>query len=533
MKKNWLVLLLTAVSILNAHAQNVRTIYLSKKDAQGKYDALHKLKSVATQEKFAADKIDFEAGKNPNIQKTIWRYEALGPAMKSKLEEVFPGIGAWYEQTALEKHIELYSFTIDIGKGITIDEMELTAKAVPPSTVLGQIHYYTVKIQAELFYAENVRIQTYYDKILHLYNSLNQSERDSLIAKKYPALWKEQVTCYYHKQDMRTCTCGGKKQTISEFPECAATKELVLHPESVEAAPATKVLVALNAGNTDIIKEANAQRLNVWGNVTSDIVKELCFLQLATLGEAPMNDQMKINLLDLWDAGEKFQSNGYLKDLGLTRDIIVSLESYYSCVLGLTKVTAHPRAAAPLATKELPAAQICDTVVTKPKPRYAKKVSYTAYSLEKAVTQNLEVELSNRRGLKGTCLSARAINDTTYEVLLNGCDTSRQIFPIGKFEIPEIADFFFYCSNVVSEELSDISAQMPMHFDIIVTGTADILPYAKNEDLAAHRANYIKDNLGDKAVRTAQEITTVGKTGLPAGKRYVSLTFILKTKKTT
>jgi hypothetical protein len=74
---------------------------------------------------------------------------------------------------------------------------------------------------------------------------------------------------------------------------------------------------------------------------------------------------------------------------------------------------------------------------------------------------------------------------------------------------------------------------MPMRFDIIVTGTADVLPYAKNEDLALNRANYIKNNLGDKATRTAQEIITVSKTGLPTGKRYVSLTFILKTKKTT
>lgn len=533
MKKVWSLLLLCTIGIASINAQNVRAIYLSKKDAVSKYEALHKLKAISSQEKFAADKIAFEAGKNPLIQKTIWRYESLGPAMKAKLEEVFPGIGAWYEQTAQEKHIELFTFTTDIGKGITIDEMELTTKAVPPLTVAGQIHYYTVKIQAELFYAENVRIQTYYDKITHLYNSLNQSEKDSLIAKKYPALWKEQVTCYYHKQDMRTCTCGGKKQTIGEFPECTATKELVLHPESVEAAPATKVLVALNAGNTDIFKEANTQRLNVWGNVTSDIVKELCFLQLATLGETPMNDQMKINLLDLWDAGEKFQSNEYLKNLGITRDMVVSLESYYSCVLGLTKVTARPRSAITQSTQPTEKTLARDTVAAIPKPRYAKKVSYTAYSLDKAVTQNLEVELSNRRALKGTCLSARAINDTTYEVMLNGCDTSHQIFPVGQFEIPAIADFFYYCSNVVSEELSDISAQMPMHFSIVVTGTADVLPYAKNEDLALNRAQYIKDNLGDKATNTAQEITTTGKTGLPAGKRYVSLTFILKTKKTT
>jgi hypothetical protein len=527
MKKLWLILLLCTIGAAITNAQNVRAIYLSKKDASGKYAALQKIGSISEQEKFAAEKITFEASKNPTIQKQIWKYEALCPNMKVKLEEVFPGIGVWYEQTAAEKHITLFTFATDIGKGITIDEIEMNVKAVPPTNVLGQIHYYTVKIQGELFYSENVRIQSHYEHIMRLYNSLNKWDQDSLQAKGYTAFWQEQISCYYHKQDMRTCTCGGKKQIISEFPNCTATKELVLHPEFVEPAPATKVLVALNAGNTDIFKEANAQRLNVWGNVTSDIVKELCFLQLATLGEAPMNIQMKINLLDLWDAGEKFQSNGYLKDLGLTKETIVNLESYYACVLGLTKVVARPKS---VITSET---QSSDTGAIQAKPRYGKKVSYTAYSLDKAVTQNLEVELSNRRGLKGTCLSARAINDTTYEVLLNGCDTSHQIFPIGKFEIPAIADFFYYCSNVISEELSDISAQMPMRFDIIVTGTADVLPYAKNEDLALNRANYIKNNLGDKATRTAQEIITVSKTGLPTGKRYVSLTFILKTKKTT
>ncbi|MEI8223499.1 MAG: hypothetical protein WCG20_00045 [bacterium] len=533
MKKLGLILLLCTISIATTYAQNVRAIYLSKKDASGKYAALQKLGSISAQEKFAAEKITFEAGKNPTIQKQIWKYEALCPNMKKKLEEVFPGIGAWYEQTAAEKHISLFSFTTDIGKGITIDEIEMNVKAVPPTNVLGQIYYYTVKIQGELFYSENVRIQDHYEHIMRLYNSLNTWDQDSLKAQGYMALWQEQVNCYYHKQDMRTCTCGGKKQTISEFPNCTATKELILHPESVEAAPATKVLVALNAGNTDIFKEANAQRLNVWGNVNADIVKELCFLQLATLGEAPMNIQMKINLLDLWDAGEKFQSNGYLKDLGLTKGTIANLESYYSCVLGLTKVVARPKSVAPQSVIPTEKLQSSDTVVVQPKPRYGKKVSYTAYSLEKAVSRNLEVELSNRKELRGTCLSARAINDTTYEVLLNGCDTTQQLFPVGEFEIPTIANFFYYCSNVVSEELSDISAQMPMRFSIIVTGTADVLPYAKNEDLALNRATYISTRLGDKALATAQEVTTVAKTGLPVGKRYVSLTFVLRTKKTT
>jgi hypothetical protein len=121
---------------------------------------------------------------------------------------------------------------------------------------------------------------------------------------------------------------------------------------------------------------------------------------------------------------------------------------------------------------------------------------------------------------------AKAVNDSTYEVILNGCDNTKQVFPIAKFEVPGIADFFNYCSNKIARELASIPSDLVKGYDVTVTGTADQLSYTDNEGLARNRANYIIQHLGRNV--KAEKITPAIEIDLPVGKRFVSLKFTLK-----
>ncbi len=500
------------------NAQQVRTIWNSKKSNEDRYTAVSKIKNASIPEEFAIAKIKFEAGKNPAIKNSIWKWEALLPSQKTSIEKTFPGITAWYQNLASERKITVFAFTQDITPNISFEDLKDAGSL--PTTTIDQIRYYTLRVQQELFNSENVRIEDFVSRNIRLYQSLNHSDQDSLTLWGYQKLWNEQADCYEHKQQSKTCTCGGKLSQLLKLDSCGS-KQLDLG-NSKDFDESTQILSALTSGDLSYIKTAKQKQLDIWGNVNSTIQKELVFLHLATLGETKIPDGSSVNLLFLWKKAEQTNSNEYLKRIGLSEDTIEAIQAYYSCILKAREVSKAKHRN----EKSEEQATVIEEEVKQP-VKVAQRTSYTAKNLDKAVTENLYLELRDREDLEGTCLKTNIVNDSTYELILDGCtDSSRQVFPIGKYEVPAIATFFNYCSNKIARELSYIPTNLVGGYDLLVTGTADSIPFADNKKLATDRGQYIADRLG-KEVK-AKSITVVPKIDLPVGRRYVALTFILR-----
>ncbi len=499
-------------------AQQVRTIWNSKKSAEDKYVAIKDMKKISLVDAFAIAKIKFEAKKDiPGIIIPLRRYEGLLPSQKKGLEKTFPGIGGWYENLASERHIELFSFTSEITPEITLGDLE-DKTGLPPATAIDRINYYTIRIQQELFASENMQIEGYVTSVLKLYQSLNKSDQDSLVAWGYTTLWQQQKLCYAQKQATKNCVCGGKMAKLPEILTCESKQLDITETNGATFDEPTDILSKLTSGDLSQVKKAKSLKLDIWGNVNQNIQKELVFLHLAALGETRVPEGSSINLIFLWNKSEQTKSNDYLKQIGLDSTRLDNLQKYYVCILGARDISNKKKRESPEATttqEELP-------VPVKIVPR----MSYTAKNLATAVTTNLYNELQDRESLDGTCLQAKAINDSTYEVILNGCDSTKQVFPIKKFEVPEIADFFNYCSNKIARELATIPPSLVNGYSIIVTGTADKLSYSDNQGLAQNRADYIVKHLGKNV--QAQKIETATEIDLEVGRRYVALTFILK-----
>jgi hypothetical protein len=166
-----------------------------------------------------------------------------------------------------------------------------------------------------LFAAENMQIAGLSSSLIKLYQSLNKSEQDSLEAAGYPALWKEQQQCYQHKQNMKTCTCGGKMAKLPELPTCNSKQLTISETKGLTFDEPTQILARLTDGDLSYVKKAKSLRLDIWGNVSQNIQKQLVFLHLAALGETRVPEGSHINLIFLWDVAEKSQSNEYLKIL--------------------------------------------------------------------------------------------------------------------------------------------------------------------------------------------------------------------------
>lgn len=518
-------------------AQNIAKIYASNESDKSKNEKIG-TKQFTGAEGFATAQIRYAAFMKPEpLQKWIWGYEALTPNMKQELGTAFKGINEFYE-TEGERATTLFQFTRDIYPKLTLAELESAGKLKKselPTTRTSLLRYYTAKVHYDLMTSQNLQIAPSWKRIKELFSSMNKSEQDSFETLGYKEFWKEQLACYDHKMGIspRNCICGGTAQTMTAFRDCPNTKELRLNyaiaSDSIQTSAvldnATRVLLDLNNGDFTFIKEAHAQKLSVWGNAQSDIITQLVYLQLAALGETQMTDQMDINLVELWDKKESMVGgNRYLKLLGLTREIIQGIESYYACILQADKVAERQPAVA--TTTSRPPQQTNETPAPTSNSR-PQKVVYKAANLKDAVQTNLLNLLQKHRPLKHTCLTTEAVNDTTYQVILKGCDSTKQIFPIGEYEVPAIADFFYYCSDVVDEELGIAAEKVPMQYSIKVKGTADIIRSSRNDVLANNRATYIADNLSPNTKKNAVAINTEKETDRPVGERYVILTFFL------
>jgi hypothetical protein len=84
----------------------------------------------------------------------------------------------------------------------------------------------------------------------------------------------------------------------------------------------------------------------------------------------------------------------------LSREVLLTIENYYSCILKADAVSDKE----PL---------VKDTTSTHQRGRsrarsiLPQRMTYTAKNLASAVTKNLELELQDRESLDGTCLSGK------------------------------------------------------------------------------------------------------------------------------
>jgi hypothetical protein len=550
MKKYIITAVCSLVFAMSSFSQAALSkIYSSNNSNERKLEMAEKVKNLHIIDHFAMVRIKYDAqhvnrnskkGDFPELKKALYEYESLLPGQRDELEAAFPNIGKWYESMALGEGIHLFYFPDSIKFSIPFKDMETISGANGNTAVKERALIDLIKIQRELFNSNNLVIEGLVEEAKHMFLALNSDEQDRLSEAGYKQLLAEQLRCYYHKQREKNCICGGSTQEITEFPDCSSGKNIqLLTPKNVEADESTEILISLNnLGDFSSAENAEKKGFFTWANVNGDIVKELIFLECATLGKIKVIEHVKINLLDLWDKGESTGSNNYLIKLGFTRDIVSDLQNYYSCVLRLERVAKEKYAAPPSESKPVsptPKRNLSGTSVEIIK--MPRKEAYSAYKLDEAVSAFLKEEIANREEeLAGTCLDARALNDSTYVVILNRCDSSDQVFAIMESENEAIGKYFRYCSNIVATEIKRAAEVQPLIYTILVTGTADQLKYSKNQELAEARAQFVIEHLGEK-VKDAQIagladiLPPKGEIDLPVGMRFVSLTFTLTTIK--
>jgi hypothetical protein len=108
MKKHLLALVAIALFFSFSPAQQVRSVWNSKKSNDDKYASIKDMNKLSIADALAVAKIKFEARKNPFIKKAVSNYEALLPSQKADLEKTFPGINGWYENYASENEMKLF-----------------------------------------------------------------------------------------------------------------------------------------------------------------------------------------------------------------------------------------------------------------------------------------------------------------------------------------------------------------------------------------------------------------------------------------
>lgn len=471
-------------------------------------------------------------------KKMIWSFAALTPTMREELEKRYPGITEWYLNSAYQKKIDLRVFEKEPAQGIRLADLEqfmggAGKQPIEPTNSVELIKFLTLRMQYELYKSENLQIQGDYAKIVQLFNSLNEDTKQIIRDMGYFNTWQAQQNLIEIKQTHGTYVVSGVKPIqVSAFPRCPEGKNIPVDNEP-GALPDSYgiILKGLEGGDLSFISAAKAKKLNTWGNSYNDVVRQLVFLHLATLGETQVQrNSMKISLVQQWDNLVNNQGEKYLISLGFDRKILEQAQAYYSCILGLQEIVpgGGPIAALPPDPYQAPVQPATPATRTE-----EYRSVYNAYSLDSAVRHFLVEEINNREDeLAGTCLTAKALNDSTYEVILDKCDHSKEVFDVKKTTHEGMGKFFKYCSNLVVHEIERGATIVPLTYSVVIVGTADTIPYQSNQDLALKRAEYIEANLGFRT-KTATSVSLEPITGLPAGQRYAALRFILSRTRTS
>lgn len=539
MKKSFL-LIATVFLMVTARAETaVEKIYNSNTSPAEKLKKITAIKEFTIDERFAVDRILYEAGKNSAVQKTIYRYEALPMEMRSQLEVQFPGMQQWISQIAEKENKTIFLFDKDLANPITFKDFTLFEenKIQEPQKSIDLIRYLTKKNQYEIFLSQNLSVGPSYDRIVNLFSSLDEDEKQILHDEGFFAFWAGQQEIVTHKQKNKNCLCGGKPVVFTAFPMCTEKKQFPAFSDHVVPDKFAVALQRLQAGDLTIIEKMKIEKLNTWGSVYQDIVKQLSFLQLAVLDEVIVDRTMKISLVSMYDDLQKKGSSKYVENLGLDRFALQQLEAYYACVLGMLRVSSGQdrtlkttETTHPMQWSQPGDIATVQKIESLPFLEYRKKI-YTAYTLDSAVRFFLIQEIENREEeLAGTCLETKALNDSTYEIVLKSCDSTNRIFAVKQTVNQVIGNFFRLCSNIVISEL-ERDPDDKKQYSVIVIATADDIPYKYNDLLATKRAEFVRKNLGKKTA-TAESVTLEPVTGLPKGMRFAGLRFILKKPQT-
>lgn len=343
----------------------------------------------------------------------------------------------------------------------------------------------------------------------------------------FPNFWQEQIRLYYHKFKNKpwACTCGTEPSEFPSLPNCGV-KSLTLKDNAPDINKATSFLISLTNGNLSPLEEAMRDpSLTSYSGSKDDIVSQLVYLHVASINNTKLNSSMKITLVSLWEKNEANGSNDYNKRIGLTKEMLAGLESYYTCLLGIKSVNPNLSEKPVIVKKD-------STGIIKPvikpiladqptgpgraQPRVSKFIAAVqnasdVYQIRDDLDKAVQNEIINREDTN-MCAETIAVDDTTLRLELKHCGNGKGVFKVLEVETELVGDFFNYCTNVLADLLVDYRHQAGGKYEVTIIGTADRLKYKDNQGLAIQRAEFVKANLGKKLVNDCKdsEIKTVG-----------------------
>lgn len=456
------------------------------------------------------------------------QFEALTFSMSVQMDTLYPGILGWYQN--FDAKWSRFRFNTEPVQPIGFADMAESAGESEPTDAVEAIRFHTANIQRELFQSKNLVISKDYERMMRIYWSLEDSVRSIVDRQGYPSFWKEQLACFANKSANKAwaCECGFKKNPVFESEKGCIGKNISLHRTVALQDPKTSILVRLVDGNLKATREATDAMLTTWGNVQNSIPSQIIFWWCVELGVTKPSDQMRINFRKLWAEGR----NDYNLAIGLDSATVAGLEDYLVCRLGIKAVSVSETSIRPVMVTEesstvLQNATISEKKDVPPTGKTSQKNAGTATrtaaprkplpkydiaKLREAVDADVQQELENREGLHA-CAETRTVNDTTIELELHGCGSAEGTFEVMQVETPLAGGFFNYCSNILSGQLKSFREQLGGTYQVTVVGTADRLTYAKNQELADQRAEFVKKNLGKKMIADIgglEHVLTVG-----------------------
>ncbi len=433
----------------SAAAKELKKIWISNESVGSKAEAVKKLNlrvtTIPLPEGYALTLLVFQAEQNKDAQMRamIKHLETLSPGMKKELDTQYPGIIAQYEGFALSKQLNLFQFSAELSTPITLKEIEagIEKGGTEPSNYMARMRFYTISMHRELYDSKNIVILPTWKKIMSLWNSLTQEQKELLDKSGYPYFWKEQNSLYNHKFSNKdwACTCGTETASFPNLTDCGVKRLPVTTEKNLDKS--TLLLNSLTQGNLEVVEVAlQDPTVATYSGCKDNIVQQLVFLHLATLNSRMINPSMKIGLVQLWNKGHINGSNSYFERIGLNEQIIVDLENYYRCILKIESVTAIQQKSAVV---EKDAASIPVPVVKETlKPQPAKSVSGRTITVQKferihpqmhitelrdAWDGAVQNEIANRQNLF-LCAETRVVNDSTIELDLRGCGNGTGTF---------------------------------------------------------------------------------------------------------
>jgi hypothetical protein len=277
------------------------------------------------------------------------QFETITFSMSSQLDTLYPGILSWYQK--YDHNLVLFRFKTEPDKPISLSDMIDDQKAVEPNDAVAAIRFHVINIQRELFHSQNLVISKDYERVIQIYQSLEDSMKSLVEKQGYPEFWKEQQACFMHKADNKSwaCECGFKNVPIFTSETACSTKQILLNKAVALQDPKTALLVRLINGDLSATGDAVRTMLSTWGNVQNSIPSEIIFWWCVELGITKPSDQMKINFRKLWSEGR----NDYNLAIGLDSATVANLEDYFVCRLGIKSVSITETTIRPAMVEEM------------------------------------------------------------------------------------------------------------------------------------------------------------------------------------